>query len=60
MEFLGSAWRFLQEQILGMHWLDGLIDRGLFALGLDTSTRWGGSIFFFFTMSSRLRCCSVS
>ncbi|MGM9565528.1 permease [Evtepia sp.] len=47
MEFLGSAWRFLQEQILGMHWLDGLIDRGLFALGLDTSTRWGGSICFF-------------
>ena len=47
MELLGSAWRFLQDQVLGMKWLDGLIDRGLFALGLDTTTRWGGSIQFF-------------
>lgn len=38
---------FIQDQILGMKWLNALIGRGLSALGLDTSSRWGGSIQFF-------------
>ena len=38
---------FIQDQILGMKWLHALIGRGLSALGLDTSSRWGGSIQFF-------------
>ena len=41
-------WNFIQEQILGMKWLNALIGRGLSSLGLDTASRWGGSIQFFF------------
>ena len=40
-------WTFIQEQILGMKWLNQLINSGLTALGLDTSSRIGGSILFF-------------
>lgn len=40
-------WSFIQEQILGMQWLNTLIGKGLRALGLDTTSRWGGSILFF-------------
>ena len=40
-------WTFIQEQILGMKWLNALIDKGLSALGLDNTSRWGGSIRFF-------------
>ena len=40
-------WPFIQEQVLGMQWLNTLIGKGLRALGLDTTSRWGGSILFF-------------
>ena len=40
-------WTFIQNQILGMKWLNGLIERMLTALGLDTGSRLGGSIQFF-------------
>lgn len=40
-------WTFIQEQILGMKWLNTLIRKGLDALSLDTTTRWVGSILFF-------------
>ena len=40
-------WTFIQEQLLGMQWLNTLIGKGLRALGLDTESRWGGSILFF-------------
>ena len=39
--------RFIQDQILGMKWLNALIGKGLSALGMDTASRWGGSIQFF-------------
>ena len=39
--------KFIQDQILGMKWLNALIGRGLDALGLDTATRWGRSVQFF-------------
>ena len=39
--------QFIQNQILGMKWLNVLIGKGLNALGLDTASRWGGSIQFF-------------
>ena len=42
-----TLWNFIQNQILGMHWLSHLIGRGLSALGMDTSSRWGGSVQFF-------------
>ena len=40
-------WTFIQNQILGMKWLNGLIERMLTALGLDTGSRLAGSIQFF-------------
>ncbi len=40
-------WDFIQNQLLGMHWLNDLISQGLSALGLDVSERVGGSIQFF-------------
>lgn len=40
-------WEFIQNQILGMKWLNEVIGLGLSALGLDTGNRWVGSIQFF-------------
>lgn len=42
-----AIWDFFQNQILGMKWLNALIGDGLSALGLDISSRLGGSIQFF-------------
>ena len=39
--------KFIQDQILGMKWLNALIGKGLGALGLDIASRLGGSIQFF-------------
>ena len=40
-------WTFIQEQILGMKWLNVLIGNLLNTLGLDTGTKIGGSVRFF-------------
>lgn len=40
-------WGFLQDQVLGMKWLDELIESALSMLGIDASERIGGSIQFF-------------
>lgn len=40
-------WDFIQNQILGMVWLNELIGLGLSAIGLDISGRIGGSVQFF-------------
>ena len=42
-----SLWRFLQKQILGMQWLHDLVGSLLTGIGLDISTRLGGSLHFF-------------
>lgn len=47
MEILQSTWLFIQAQVLGMKWLNTVIGNGLSALGLDTTSRLGGSIQFF-------------
>ena len=47
MDYLHSFWLFLQDQVLGLKWLNTLIGNGLSAVGLDTESRWGGSIQFF-------------
>lgn len=39
--------KFITEQILGMKWLNTLIGNLLNALGLDTTSRMGGSVQFF-------------
>ncbi|MBQ5311269.1 MAG: permease [Oscillospiraceae bacterium] len=38
---------FIQDEILGMKWLNRLIGRILDAFGLDTASKFGGSIHFF-------------
>ena len=47
MDYLHSFWLFIQNQVLGMKWLNTVIGNGLSAVGLDTASRWGGSIQFF-------------
>ena len=42
-----GVWQFIQDEILGMKWLNGLIGNGLPMLGLDIDGRLGGSIQFF-------------
>ena len=37
-------WDFIQNQILGMKWLNELIGNMLTKFGLDITTRLGGSI----------------
>ena len=40
-------WTFIQEQILGMKWLNVLIGKMLNTLGLDTTEKIGGTVQFF-------------
>ena len=40
-------WEFIQNQILGMKWMSTLIGNLLEKIGLDTSSRMGGSVQFF-------------
>lgn len=47
MQVLKAVWDFLQNQILGMKWLNDLIGSLLSVFGLDASNRWIGSIQFF-------------
>lgn len=42
-----GVWQFVQDQVLGMKWLNELIGGGLSLLGLDVGGRMGGSIRFF-------------
>ncbi len=42
-----EIWRFIQDQVLGMKWLNVLIGKGVSLLGLDTASRLGGSVQFF-------------
>lgn len=42
-----GVWEFIQDQVLGMKWLNELLSLGLSALGLNVDGRVGGSIQFF-------------
>ena len=42
-----GVWDFIQDQVLGMKWLNELLGVGLSALGLDVTGRVGGSVQFF-------------
>lgn len=42
-----SIWDFIQNQILGMQWLNALVGGLLTSFGLDTANRWVGSLQFF-------------
>lgn len=47
MNVVENIWFFIQNQILGMKWLNTLIGKGLDSLGLDVSGKIGGSVQFF-------------
>ena len=47
MEVVKLAWDFFQNEILGMHWLNKIIENFLNICGLDTTGKVGGSIKFF-------------
>ena len=47
MEILRLTRLFIQDQVLGMKWLNTVIGNGLSVFGLDTTSRLGGSIQFF-------------
>ena len=47
MQILNTAWDFFQSEVLGMNWLNRLIETILNACGVDTTGRVGGSIQFF-------------
>lgn len=40
-------WTFFQEHVLGMKWLNELVGEGLTRMGVDVTSRWGGSLQFF-------------
>lgn len=42
-----GIWQLIQDQVLGMKWLNELVGEGLSMLGLDVRERVGGSIQFF-------------
>lgn len=42
-----SIWDFIQNQILGMQWLNDIISKLLVSIGLDVESKIGGSIRFF-------------
>lgn len=42
-----GVWQFVQDELLGMKWLNEVIGSGLSALGLDLTGRLGGSVQFF-------------
>lgn len=48
MEIINAVWFFIQDQILGMNWLNRVIGELFAAIGIDMNSRLGGSIQFFF------------
>ena len=62
MHVLTVIWDFIQNQILGVKWLNAVIGRILSGLGLDTASRWGGSLQFFLydvIKITVLLCCLI-
>jgi len=47
MQALKATWNFFQSELLGMKWLNTLLETILRSLGLDTSSRLAGSLQFF-------------
>ena len=47
LETIKTIWLFLQDQLLGMKWLNTLLGDVLSAMGLDINSQLGGSVQFF-------------
>ena len=56
-----DIWNFLQKQVLGMQWLHDLAGSALTGMGLDISSRMGGSLHFFLydTVKITILLCSL-
>ena len=57
-----DLWQFIQDQLLGMKWLNAAIGKGLSALGVDVTGRVGGSVQFFLydvLKITVLLCCLI-
>ena len=57
-----DVWNLLQDEILGMKWLNRLLGEGLSRLGLDITGRLGGSVQFFLydvLKITVLLCCLI-
>lgn len=52
-------WDFIQNQILGMKWLNGLVQNLLTLWGIDVTSRLGGSISFFIYDVIKIRFCCL-
>ena len=50
-------WTFIQDQILGMKWLNTIIGKLLLMVGLDVNSRVGGSIQFFIYDTIKITVC---
>ncbi len=48
MEAIKTVWDFFQTEILGMHWLNRLMSSLVNSIGLDSTSRMGGTLQFFF------------
>lgn len=48
MEAIKTAWDFFQKEVLGMQWLNRLMGSIVETVGLDPTSRIGGSVQFFF------------
>lgn len=42
-----KLWSFVQNELLGMGWLNRLVAKLLEVFGIDITTKWGGSLHFF-------------
>lgn len=47
MDLIYAIWLFIQNQILGMNWLNALIGNILMSIGFDIHDKLGGSLHFF-------------
>lgn len=47
MNILNSIWIFIQDQLLGMKWLNDFIGKGMNILGINIESRLGSSVQFF-------------
>ena len=58
---LSHVWLFIQEQVLGMMWLNELVEWGLSAIGVEVSSQLGGSLHFFIydVMKITLLLCTL-
>lgn len=58
---MSLVWDFIQNQLLGMRWLNALVEHLLVLCGVNTQSRWGGSLQFFLydTVKITLLLCAL-